>query len=65
MKFTNKTAFDLVGVSIDEYKNWCKKHVQVYYSSSVKKKFFDAIVSGKVKIASGKIVEDNWEEEKE
>lgn len=57
MEVTNKVAFDLVGVSIEEYERWCIRHLLRSYERGTKKIFFDSIHDGRIKIVDGKIVE--------
>lgn len=48
----NKQVFEQVGITEEEYKQWCKENKKPYYKSSTKTEFFK-------KIQEGKILKDN------
>lgn len=53
----NKQAFILAGVTINEYKQWCKEVNKPAYKQSTKEDFFARIQDGRlVRDASGKLV---------
>lgn len=53
----NKQAFEIAGVTVDDYKKWCKEVKKPAYKPSTKEDFFARIQDGRlVKDASGKLV---------
>jgi hypothetical protein len=53
----NLKAFDAAGCSVDEYKIWATQHNLKYYDLDTKKKFFNDLYEGKIKIIDSKIVD--------
>lgn len=54
----NKQAFEIRGVSVEEYLAYCKKKKWQAYKTSSKRAFFERLDDGRlVKDASGKLVE--------
>ena len=53
----NKQAFEVAGVTENDYKKWCKENGKAAYKQSSKEDFFARIQDGRlVKDASGKLV---------
>lgn len=53
----NKQAFKLAGVTIDEYKAWCKTVNKPAYRQETKEEFFARIQDGRlVRNSEGKLV---------
>lgn len=44
----NRQAFIAAGVSIDEYKKWCKLVGKPAYKESTKRDFFERIMDGRL-----------------
>lgn len=53
----NKQAFTIAGVTIDDYKKWCKETGKAAYKHESKEEFFARIADGRlVKDSNGKLV---------
>lgn len=53
----NKQAFAIAGVTVDDYKKWCKEVGKPAYKNSTKEEFFARIADGRlVKDSSGKLI---------
>ena len=53
----NKQAFISAGVTIDEYKQWCKDNKKSAYLQSSKEDFFARILDGRlVRDKNGKLI---------
>lgn len=49
----NRQAFASVGVTEEDYMNWCKKYKKSYYKPEVKREFF-------ARISDGRLVRDTF-----
>lgn len=55
----NRQIFRMLGISEEEYKEWCSNNYLVAYKISTKQEFFDKIQSGQIVRDSntGKLIE--------
>lgn len=61
----NKQAFSLVGVTVEEYVNWCIENKRPIYNQKTKNEFFKLISDGRlVRDMNGRLVKKRKAREK-
>lgn len=55
-KVKNMQAFDKVGVSLDEYIEWCRLNNIPYNKSDSKRRFFNELRKGSISVENTKII---------
>lgn len=44
----NRQIFRMLGITEEEYKDWCERHSLPTYKATTKQEFFEAVQDGKV-----------------
>lgn len=57
-KIKNMQAFNQVGITAEEFMEWCKLNNIPYNKSDSKRKFFDDLRSGTIRIEDSKIIQE-------
>lgn len=56
--YINKQALDLIGITYDDYLNWCAENNKAPYKKKTRNDFFTAIKEGRIVIdkSTGKLI---------
>lgn len=58
----NKIAYDITGITEEQYRKWCAKNQLPHYKKETKIRFFRNIQSGKItKDSSGELVNKSYD----